>query len=67
MASDLLPERVESVESLKTLERASPVASPVASVDGLSPKYRLADDTARVEKQALMDDGWDVFDEDLLE
>lgn len=63
MASDLLPERVESVESLKTLERAS----PVASVDGLSPKYGLADDTARVEKQALMDDGWDVFDEDLLE
>lgn len=63
MASDLLPERVESVESLKTLERTS----PVSSVDGLSPKCGLADDTARVEKQALMDDGWDVFDEDLLE
>ncbi|KAK9945346.1 hypothetical protein M0R45_010866 [Rubus argutus] len=38
MASDLLPERVESVESLKTLERAS----PVSSVDGLSPKCRTS-------------------------
>ncbi|PRQ26153.1 hypothetical protein RchiOBHm_Chr6g0291481 [Rosa chinensis] len=65
-ASDLLLERVGSVgssESPKTTERAS----PVASVDGLSPKYRLEDKTVKVDKQALMADGWDVFDEDLLE
>ena len=66
MASGLLLERVGSVgssESPKTLERVS----PVASVDGLSPKFRQENETIKADKQALMEDGWDVFDEDLLE
>ncbi|XP_050363769.1 uncharacterized protein LOC126782551 [Argentina anserina] len=66
VASGLLLERVVSVgssESPKTPERAS----SVASVDGLSPKCRLENGTVEVNKQALMDDGWEVFDEDLSE
>ncbi|KAL6210523.1 hypothetical protein ACLB2K_015755 [Fragaria x ananassa] len=66
VASGLLLERVGSVgssESPNTLERVS----PVASVDGLSPKFRQEYETIKADKQALMEDGWDVFDDDLLE
>lgn len=55
---DLVAERLESPP------KSPAKASPVGSVDGLSPKSRLEDEKTMADQKALMDDGWDVLDKD---
>ncbi|KAJ7972825.1 Ubiquitin system component Cue [Quillaja saponaria] len=57
VASGMVIEKGELSELLKNI-------SPPPSIDSLSPKSRLEDESGRVEHKALIDDGWDVFDKD---